>query len=313
MPAPHNRLIAFAKFGCGILLFGGLCHYFWDTRTWTELAGIRWGQAWQVLVLTLIINIFLTLRWYVLLGRSFSWEEYSRLLKFRMVGLVAGHSFSHLLGDLAGRVAFLKSVQADMKTGSWMIVVDKLFEVLLLGAVWGSVGVGIVMGRGWEGGILFFVITLLFFGSAVVLFNSSLPLVSHILRLQSVISRHQDFVPNKTKWFAAILTIMKYGCSVWRAGVILGMCGISLSLHQTLVGTAAAQLGLLVGLTPGGLGLLEGGWAGILTVFKIPHGQIALFLVGFRFLTFCSVLIWALGGVFWLRKRGAAPERKEGR
>ena len=68
---------------------------------------------------------------------------------------------------------------------------------------------------------------------------------------------------------------------------------------------AVAQIGLIIGVTPGGLGLVEAGWAGALHKFGVSSMDAAKFLLAQRILIFVSVLLIALLSVMegYLTKR----------
>ena len=58
---------------------------------------------------------------------------------------------------------------------------------------------------------------------------------------------------------------------------------VTISYLVILLGIPVGQLSLLFSFTPGAIGVLEGGWFGVLKVANVPKGIIGNFLVGQRF------------------------------
>ena len=77
--------------------------------------------------------------------------------------------------------------------------------------------------------------------------------------------------------------------------LLLRIFKIDLEFIQIFFGTGVAQIGNLLGLTPGGLGLVEAGWTGVLHYHAVPAAKIAAFLVSQRILILLMVLINYVG------------------
>lgn len=58
---------------------------------------------------------------------------------------------------------------------------------------------------------------------------------------------------------------------------------LSISYKHILLGMPVAQLSLIFAFTPGALGVLEAGWAGVLGIFEFSNKVIGNFILGFRF------------------------------
>lgn len=58
-------------------------------------------------------------------------------------------------------------------------------------------------------------------------------------------------------------------------------------------GFPATQLSLVLAVTPGGLGLFDAGWYGVLLLGGVPHQDALTFVIAQRAYVFIFVLIWA--------------------
>ncbi len=78
------------------------------------------------------------------------------------------------------------------------------------------------------------------------------------------------------------LTTVKYGLLVLRALLLTRALGLTVPPEALIVGVPISQLSLVVALTPGALGVLEGSWWAVLALFGVSSEAIAAFVLGQR-------------------------------
>ncbi len=94
------------------------------------------------------------------------------------------------------------------------------------------------------------------------------------------------------------LTVLRYLLMTARFVAIAQAVGVAVPPLLVFVGIPIAQLGLLLAVTPGGLGMLEAGWLGVLLLAGLPRQDIATLLIGQRAALF--VFIFTLGLISYL-------------
>jgi uncharacterized membrane protein YbhN (UPF0104 family) len=196
----------------------------------------------------------------------------------------------------------------DLKTGSMSIVLDKFFEFLMLASVGFAITAWLLLEPSKQ------TVPGVYITAAVFIFSLSVWSSPYALRgIKKFLSKERGSlidaspVSSPVRYALGVLTLAKYLSVVFRFMSILGFCGIGLPMSNVFWGTALAQLGLVIGITPGGLGFVEAGWTGALHVFRISPAEIAQFLIVQRLLIFaCVILVGAiaviLGKIFTLRE-----------
>lgn len=103
------------------------------------------------------------------------------------------------------------------------------------------------------------------------------------------------------------LTTLKYAAlMIW---TLLLVRTLDLSIPPLLIwaGIPIAQLSLVLAFTPGGIGVLEGGWYAVLALAGLPNETISAFLLGQRlYWTLFSALLLGIG---WLLLRTRKQEK----
>lgn len=90
-----------------------------------------------------------------------------------------------------------------------------------------------------------------------------------------------------------ILTTVKYLTLIARLYFLSAALGLDISAFVLFAGIPVAQLSLILSLTPGALGVLEGGWYAVFAIAGTPPADRAAFLIGQR-----AYLIIFTGGIF---------------
>lgn len=297
MTRSSRQYIFLLKLGIGLVLFFSVFAVTGDIKDLRNLLVFPWYKAWPVLIWTFLINLFATLRWRLLMtSLSLPQVSFLKLLKVVMVGRIVGLSTSQILGDVGSRFAYLKVKNIDLKKGGGTILLDKFFEFMMLVSVGLAIFLWLLLENAKEHVSLpYILLTMLIFSICVW----SSPYLLKITKMFFSRGRGAPVealpVPlNIRRSSLAALTLGKYFSVVLRFFTILGLCGIGLPFGKTFWGTALAQLGMVIGITPGGLGFVEAGWAGGLHFFEITPPLIAQFLVVQRFLILVTVLFLAL-------------------
>jgi len=107
--------------------------------------------------------------------------------------------------------------------------------------------------------------------------------------------------------FPVTITVVRYGFLILRIYFLTVALGLKIPLFVLIAGIPIAQLSLSMAVTPGALGILEGGWYAILAIAGIPQEDILTFLIGQRtyWFIFTSATFFAmylLAGIRKLRK-----------
>lgn len=280
------------KLGLGLLLFLVIVKFSGNLKDIGQLfLDINWYRAWPVVIWTLLINILASWRWHVLLKCFSKKSNFITLLRFIMIGRVVGHTTSQIMGDMGSRFIYLKSRDIELKQGALTILLDKILDGTF------CIAVGIVfLWMIFAGGIS--ALPLYPPALAVVLFITGIWLLPGVLLLLGKLRSNKDLLQElktmmsgRTRLLLVALTLGKYSASAMRYMLIMKLSGIDLAFEKVFMGTAVAQIGLIAGITPGGLGLVEAGWAGALYHYGISSLAVARFLVAQRLLIFASVLL----------------------
>ncbi len=101
-----------------------------------------------------------------------------------------------------------------------------------------------------------------------------------------------------------VLTTLKYAAlMIW---TLLLVRTLDLSIPPLLIwaGIPIAQLSLVLAFTPGGIGILEGGWYAVLTLAGLPNETISAFLLGQRlYWTLFSALLLGIGWLLLITRK----------
>jgi len=302
-----SRYLLFAfKLTVGLILLLVVIEIVGDIRDLRHLFYLKWYQAWPVLVLTLLINILATLRWYILLSKLNNFHTpFINLLGALNVGLLVGHSTSHNIGSLGTRIAYLKSQGIILKRGGLSVFLDKLCDFLML------LSVGIVFftwtlwGDKHHPDITFPLLTLVLF--ILIIWTFPFKKISKLVVNEEGLSFESAMLNAKFKLRLIVFTFTKYLAVVFRFKIILDLCKINLKFVLCFIGTSFAQLGKIVSFTPGGIGFVEAGWAGALYYFGIPSNAVASFLVLQLLLIFMSVGLIAIPFIMYFAYLNKRP------
>jgi hypothetical protein len=274
--------------------------------------------AWLVgLVGSVVANAVTALRWQLMSEAMTATKlPYGVYFHHLATTRVLGQFLPSLVVDLIGRSASLRAAGSGESMGRLVVplvlerVLDLVLPVVLL--VWSiAVQQSIVVGTGaWASGAGLLVVF------AVLAVPGLGPLATLALRIRARLARTPvaDVVPTVPRPLAARIAALSIArwisvmVQYWGAGVGLG------AVIAPLVVCAAAPLGqlaALIGITPGALGLQEGGWAGALAVLGVDAATIAVFIIATRAAMVVNFTIIAIASWPWRSaQRDGVPPAK---
>lgn len=231
---------------------------------------------------------------------------------------VLGQVSSTLVMDLVGRGVALRAAGSQRGLGHAVTqaVLERMFDlvlpVLLLGwavAVWwGGLGGGPALAS-------FAAVCVAFVALAGVMLA---PLTRLALRVYAAAGRlrargREDgeapalVVPPLERRLAvevALLGLARYLAVLCQFWAVAAAVGADVALMAMAGATPLGQLSGMLGITPGGLGIQEAGWAGALKWVGVDAGTIALFVLSQRLVITAYFAVLALGSRLVLRRGG---------
>jgi len=255
-----------------------------------------------MLVATVVVFLCASLRWgtitNVLVGRKlFSYPAYFR---FHAATRMLAQYVSDLGGDLVGKSAILKGfgdlpIGVSAKAAIW----NKAFDLLLAGllsipAILYALDVVPIL---WvlvtAGGALLVFVLLTVSGAFGALLDFGGRCLGGVLRRLPIKKLRSQPLPEGSRrdirafsrsqlMALCLLTLAKYVALLARLIFLSAALDLDLPIAALLVGLPLSSLTLLLAITPGGLGVLEGGWYGILALLGTPTEAIGPFLLGRR-------------------------------
>jgi uncharacterized membrane protein YbhN (UPF0104 family) len=299
------------KFLVGLLLFFGIITLFSDLKDIDELFKINWLMAWPVIILTFLINTLDAWKWHSMLNHFSQKGNFITLLRYIIMGRLVGHSTSKVFGDMGSRFLYLKSTGIDMKRGAFTIFLDKLLIAMLLGCIIVTIPAIIAFEELEQYPSILPIVSIALFALLISIMPAVISLFIRLFpKREEVLKQVKSMVSGRMRWLLYLLTVGKFSLAVSRFLVIMRLCQIDLSFAKAFIGTAIVQGSMIVGITPGGLGLVEAGWGGALYFYGVPSLNVAKFLVNQRIIIFGSVaflsLVFALHNV--LKERFSVAE-----
>lgn len=321
----RRRAIAIAK-GVGQLLLGvGLFAgvIYWVAPPWNEIEGrIHIHPSWLLLSLagSAFANLVTAARW-KLLSEMMGGSHLPYGIYFHYLALtrVIGQVLPTVLVDVIGRGAALKAAGSDSRLGQLIapVVLERLLDLLLPLSL---LGWALAVHWQWLPSWLHPWASVSLLVVAFVL--AAIPLLYPLVRLAlwaygwlRRLRRHDRTLPlppapNVTVELSARIVafgVLRYTAiqvQYWGAGAGLG---VLLPVLVLVMATPVAQLAGLVGITPGGLGMQEGGWVAALERLGQDPASIVVFMAGTRLMMSVNFGVLALLSWPWRRVRPKAP------
>lgn len=260
--------------------------------------------------------------------RPLSWVQYwSSLLTSRVLGLFVPRNAS----DLGVRFVALTGLgRTTPEVAAASVALDQLFDIALLG-VWLIPSLLLLsgVGGGWAWALLPVVVVvapliMLRLGPAMrwvagALSKATARWGERHGKIGAFFSRRseglrrlanvQHFTQRQSLLIAAV-TFVRYGLNALMFWTIAQAMDLSIDLWTFVLVGAAVQLSLVVAFTPGGLGIMDLGFVGLLALGGVPSETVAAFIVGQR--AFQYVFFPLMAGISYLASmRGSIGSRPD--
>jgi uncharacterized membrane protein YbhN (UPF0104 family) len=293
------QLLSLAFFGL-ILWSGGM-------ETWQQVLS---GAAGDILVAFLLggaANMLsatrLRLVAHSVAGRELaSWRRFYYLnMTARALGLVVPRSLS----TLGGKSVALRALGVSLKRAVWTVMMDNLFDLVLLGVL-AVPALFFLKGGVSPGGFIALALglTLTLAGGLwwATVAGRRLPLSRWLGRvpwLASALhldleSATSDLLPTRSTALRALgLSLLLNSILATRFYYIARAVEVTYPWLIFAAGFPITQLSLVLAVTPGGLGLFDAGWYGVLLLGGVFHQEALTFVVAQRAYIFVFVLVWA--------------------
>ncbi len=312
---PATVLRAILQLAVGIGLFVGLV--LWVAPSWDEIADhIDVGVGWLAVSLagSSLATVVTAARW-KLLSETMGSSRLPYGVYFHYLALtrVVGQVLPTVLVDVIGRGAALKAAGSDSRLGQLIapVVLERLLDLLLPLTLLGwSVAIHI-LGLPWDPWGSLVLVVGLFVVLAIPLLR---PLVRVALRLYGELRRLRKrdralalpAMPAVTTALSVRIvaySVLRYASILlqyWGAGAGLG---VRLGALVLVSAAPLAQLAGLIGITPGGLGVQEGGWVAALRQLGQDQAAIVVFMAGTRLMMVVNFGLLSLASWPWRRDR----------
>lgn len=253
----------------------------------------------------LAVTITSTFRWGYIAnalaeGHPLSWQQYwSSLLTSRVVGLFVPRNAS----DLGVRFVALTGLgRTTPEVAAASVALDQLFDIALLG-VWLVPSVLLLTGVGGQWAWALVPVAAILAPAIMVRLGAALEWVAGALsrgtarlgdrhgKLGAFFQRRsegfsrlatvQHFTSRQSLAIAAV-TFIRYGLNAMMFWAIAQALGLPIDLWTFVLVGSAVQLSLVVAFTPGGLGIMDLGFVGLLALGGVESETVAAFIVGQR-------------------------------
>lgn len=320
-PAPPSRSRAIMKGVLQLLLGVGLfaAVVWWVAPPWSEIEDrIHILPQWLfVSLLGSAAATFVTAARWKLLSEMMGGSHLPYGIYFHYLALtrLIGQVLPTVLVDVFGRGAALKAAGSDSRLGQLIapVILERVLDLLLpLSLLGWAIAVHLHLPPAWLGP--WASLSLLVVAFVLVVLPMLHPLVRVALLAYGWLRRlrkHDRTLPLppapdvNVQLSARIVAfgVLRYASiqfQYWGAGAGLGVLLAPLVL---VMATPLAQLAGLVGITPGGLGMQEGGWVAALEQLGEEPAAIVVFMAGTRLMMSVNFGILALLSWPWRRVR----------
>ena len=291
------NIFSLALFGL-ILWWGG-------PEAWLQILDSRWQDVLVACVLYGFAGMVSAWRLQVS-AESLTGHHVAPWRRFFYVNMTAralGLVLPRALSSLGGKSVGLRAFGVPIARSVWIVMVDNLFDVLVLGVLTLP---ALLLFRSMVSPIGYYLISilvmiilalLLWWG---ILTRWLIILLTWIHRVPWLSKR----VKLDAKTAETILPAPKPAIKIQGLTLLLSVAigltyfyiaqavGISVPLSAILASFAVVQLSLIIAVAPGGLGIFDLGWLGLLHLIGIPEDQAVTFVIAQRTYIFVFVLIW---------------------
>ncbi len=227
-----------------------------------------------------------------------SWRRFFYLnMAARALGLVLPRTLSTVGGKSAG----LRALNVPLQHAVWVVLVDNLFDVLLLAVL---ALPSLLYFQGFISAALLFILCAVFtllFGVAMAWLLAThhlLPLLRQLARIPWLARRVKPAQLQKLLPDARTAVIILAWTVLLNLLLVLTYVLIAEALHITipfalmLAVFPIVQLSLIIAIAPGGLGIFDLGWLGLLVLGGLSQANATTFTIAQRAYITVFVLIW---------------------
>ncbi|MBE2220920.1 MAG: flippase-like domain-containing protein [Anaerolineae bacterium] len=292
------NILSLALFGL-ILWWGG-------PEAWLQILDSRWQDVLIACVLYGFAGMVSAWRLQVAAeSLTAGWvAPWRRFFYVNMTARALGLVLPRALSSLGGKSVGLRAFGIPIARSVWIVLVDNLFDILVLGVLTLPSLLlfrDLVSPLGYylfAGGVMIVLALLLWWG---ILTRWLLILLTWIHRIPWLSKR----IKLDTQTAETILPAPKPALQLQGLTLVLSLAigltyffiaraiSISVPLSAILASFAIVQLSLIIAVAPGGLGIFDLGWLGLLHLIGVPEDQALTFVIAQRTYIFVFVLIWA--------------------
>jgi uncharacterized protein (TIRG00374 family) len=315
----RNRLLWVA----GVILMAAFV--WWGRGDIGKMLNLRPIPLALCLILTLGMALTSVAKWRICL-RSMGEEgaSFRALFHYFMIGRVLGLVIPMELGDLSARTVSLKCEHSiSVGRGSYSVYLERSFDILvsvillvpstlfILDVIGPTTGL-VIAGIGFVAGLVCFAL----FARRTVELLALLYglLLKAICRIPWLRGRVDAEAESKALAVADLgsaapklylLSGFKFLLTAFRFAAIAVAVGISVGLAEIMLFAPGAQFALVFSVTPGGLGVVDWSWSGLLYKIGVDRHDIVPYLISLRAAVLVSVLVLAAASRLFYRKPAA--------
>ncbi|MDA3916250.1 MAG: lysylphosphatidylglycerol synthase transmembrane domain-containing protein [Deltaproteobacteria bacterium] len=290
----------------GLLLFFSFIYFSgWDRIR--QLGQLKLLPLVLIFIFTFGITSCVSFRWGGLVNaigerRVAKWHEYYH---YFIVSRVLGFVLPKDVTDFFGRTGLINRLHSlSIGRSGVSVILDRFFDLLSvliffcaslpywLGFV--DLGQGIALMVGLS--LIIYLDILFFYRSffKVLLWMAAIGIkfINQMPILKKISFNPEVFylLDRKIISISLLLSALKFCLTALRFIFIASALQISIPVSLIVLGTPLGQLTYIIAITPGGLGIFEAGWFGILLAGGIDSGPALLFVVGQRILIVTCIL-----------------------
>ncbi|NOH13512.1 MAG: flippase-like domain-containing protein [Chloroflexi bacterium] len=317
---PFRLVLFFLQLLLGLFIFFAVVVSF--SFDWRQLQGIQLFPLFAGFLLTIMIASSIGLRWHLILinltGQKILTVKQATI--YFLVGRLFGLAIPKDVSDFAGRAYLLvKEDGVSLQKAAFSVVLDRFWDAWVAGILI-IPGVLVFLYKVPQQQIVLLNIFLILFAillpallpNKVFLWFGSLyeklryrfakvPIVS---RFPLLLTLPEASVSMRLK--IIILSFIKIAATMGRAYVLSIAIGLPVPFSFFVIASPIVQLSFLLALTPGGLGITDATWSGLLLTQGLSSEQIAAYVVVQR--VFTTVFILILGSWSFLVIRRNSKE-----
>jgi uncharacterized protein (TIRG00374 family) len=298
---------------------------------WRTICDFSWPYMVGAGVASLGANIIATLRWRHTL-RAVMVDEglnFTKLLKLYMSGTVLGFAFVGGSGSLAYQtMALKKQWNVPYTKVALSLTLDRMLDPVLTVLIFvpalfylsGQITIECFSTAIWVLFGCFIVISIIGRNHLRGFFSYGLNFVPYMNRLaewlksffqspNSSVTVNRSIIADLDSYrfspsYLAGLTLGRMICLILRLQLLAYALGAMIPIEIILIGMIVFQLSWLLAVTPGGIGIAEWGWVGILVRYGFDASDAALLSIAFRiYLVIFSLIILSIAHFMCRYKR----------